>query len=108
MITGLGLTQQLPPGDGVLPTIGVIHLWNVSLTLLALVVHSLFNFLLQVLPPDTKFLPEQVSIFSNIFYIFLCITLPTSLQLTNFTALLRQFRFFRTRGLSLSFDPQTM
>jgi len=56
----LNLLQQIPPGDGVMPTIGTVYCWNLMLTLFALCLHCILHFLITILLPDTKCLPEQV------------------------------------------------
>ncbi|KAI3410515.1 hypothetical protein GPALN_004616 [Globodera pallida] len=86
--SGWILTQQIPPGDGIIPRIGVIHIWSVSLTLIALTFHCIVQLLLEILPKEFKFIPEQLS---------------------NFTAILNRYKLFQTECLPLdSFDPQTL
>ena len=68
----LNLLQQIPPGDGVMPTIGTVYCWNLMLTLFALCLHCILHFLITILLPDTKCLPEQVFFlyFRYIIYLF--------------------------------------
>ncbi|KAL3071026.1 hypothetical protein niasHT_037185 [Heterodera trifolii] len=83
--SGWVLTQQIPPGDGVMPTIGVIHIWNVSLTMVALIFHCIMLLMNKILPPDLKLLPDNFAKFSSI---------------------LNRYKLFKTECLSI--DPQKM
>lgn len=77
---GTSLIQQLPPGNGSVSKIGIlkyeiVHVkfyynfynlilakifgWNMAMSLIAYIIHFLIQYLLKVLPPDTK-LPFQV------------------------------------------------
>uniref|UniRef100_A0A1I8AWE1 Neur_chan_LBD domain-containing protein n=1 Tax=Meloidogyne hapla TaxID=6305 RepID=A0A1I8AWE1_MELHA len=84
-VCGLNLLLQLPPGDGIMPTIGTVHCWNFMLTLLALCLHCIFHFLITILLPETKCLPERMK---------------------NFTSLLKRYQ--AKELFVLSFDPQTL
>nr|CAD2166654.1 unnamed protein product [Meloidogyne enterolobii] len=81
----LNLLQQIPPGDGVMPTIGTVYCWNLMLTLFALCLHCILHFLITILLPDTKCLPEQ---------------------LKNLSSILNRFQ--AKELFVLSFDPQTL
>uniref|UniRef100_A0A914NTD0 Transmembrane protein n=1 Tax=Meloidogyne incognita TaxID=6306 RepID=A0A914NTD0_MELIC len=68
-----------------MPTIGTVYCWNLMLTLFALCLHCIFHFLITILLPDTKCLPEQ---------------------LKNLSSILNRFQ--AKELFVLSFDPQTL
>ncbi|CAK5115611.1 unnamed protein product [Meloidogyne enterolobii] len=68
-----------------MPTIGTVYCWNLMLTLFALCLHCIFHFLITILLPDTKCLPEQ---------------------LKNLSSILNRFQ--AKELVVLSFDPQTL